>query len=125
MNKFWVGYAVACFLRSMIQDLIGKDEYLKTVAASWVNTKWWYWPLAILGVVLVVQGTKWMERWADKQDAKLRSTERKIIADIDAILKELEVGEALDGKFDKSLIEVEAKVRRYEKGAGAIDIGLR
>jgi hypothetical protein len=45
---FWGGY-VACFLViNMVQDLYGKEEYLRAVSDCWVNTSWWVWGIGLL-----------------------------------------------------------------------------
>lgn len=51
-RAFWAGMIVFIAVQSLMQDLIGKEEYLRRVAATW-----WPWYISVpIAVMLVFMG---------------------------------------------------------------------
>ena len=51
MSDFWRGVCVAFCYQQLVQDVLGKEKYLKTVDVLWVNTHWSLW--AILAILFL------------------------------------------------------------------------
>jgi len=68
-NKYWLGFFIAICLHGFVEDILGKERYLKLVEDGWVNTPWWIWLVAIA----VISGLDW---YADYLKAKVKSLER-------------------------------------------------
>lgn len=48
MSEFTRGFCVSVCLHGMIQDIIGKEKYLKAVELTWINASPWIWFMGIL-----------------------------------------------------------------------------
>lgn len=84
MSKWWQGFCIAICYQQLIQDLMGKETYLKSVDLLWVNTSWWVWALLIVFFFLIPTFEKWMA----ERDAKWKLRIHELDAKINAFKKE-------------------------------------
>lgn len=49
---FWSGVLVCLCAMAIHEDWLGRDAYIQHIQDHWVNTKWWYWVVAIFAILL-------------------------------------------------------------------------
>lgn len=62
-DRYWVGFLMATAIYGLMQDLMGKDGYLKAVG---VDTKWWMWLVLSLSIIGIDLFTQYSERQTKK-----------------------------------------------------------
>ena len=84
MSKWWQGYIVAVCVNQLTQDLIGKEQYLKSVDLLWMQTHWSMWA----GLIVIVFCVPYIETYMKQKDLDLHERAMKLHAEADRIIKE-------------------------------------
>lgn len=60
-SAWWRGFCVAVLWQLLIEDALGKAQYIKVTEDLWMDTKWWYWAIGILFFLAIPYFENWLE----------------------------------------------------------------
>lgn len=66
--EVWRGFCAAICFQSLIQYAIGKDQYMKVLDATWMDTHWSFW---LLGLLFFMFFVPLVERWMKRRDDEM------------------------------------------------------
>jgi hypothetical protein len=50
---FMAGWVTLLCWNQAFMDFVGKEKYIETVRVSWVDTRWWYWPILLVAYMFL------------------------------------------------------------------------
>lgn len=75
-SEMWRGFCIAICFVNMIQDFIGKEQYIKVLEVSWVNTHWSLW---LAGIAFFAVFVPWVEWYMKSMQLDMREREAKLL----------------------------------------------